>query len=158
MNTRREFLTDTSLGLLGTAIVVNNQQQKPGAPPAGTPPAFGTGPAVGPEVTPATFAEAEKVVQVELSAPDRAKWPSSRRSRPTPIGIPFCRGRSAGRNAAALCAVLMTRGNCPRATRTSPLPASRNFPDGSRRKELPPSVLHTFIWKGSRNSIPNSAA
>jgi len=77
MNTRREFLTNTSLGLLGTALVVNNQQQKPGAPPAGTPPAFGTGPAVGPEVTPATFAEAEKVVQVELSAPDRDMVASS---------------------------------------------------------------------------------
>ena len=77
MNTRREFLTNTSLGLIGTAVAVNNQQQKPGAPPAGTPPAFGTGPAVGPEVTPVTFAEAEKVVQVELSAQDRDMVASS---------------------------------------------------------------------------------
>ncbi len=77
MNTRREFLTNTSLGLIGTAVAVNAQQQKPGEPPAGTPPAFGTGPAVGPEVTPATFAEAEKVVQVEMSAPDRGMVASS---------------------------------------------------------------------------------
>lgn len=76
-NTRREFLTTTSLGLIGTAVAVNTQQQKPGEPPAGTPPAFGTGPAVGPEVTPATFAEAEKVVQVEMSAPDRVMVASS---------------------------------------------------------------------------------
>ncbi len=76
-NTRREFLTSTSLGLIGTAVAVSTQQQKPGEPPAGTPPAFGTGPAVGPEVTPATFAEAEKVVQVEMSAPDRAMVASS---------------------------------------------------------------------------------
>ena len=77
MNTRREFLTTTSLGLIGTAVAVNTQQQKPGEPPAGTPPAFGTGPAVGPEVTPATFAEAEKVVQVEMSGPDRGMVASS---------------------------------------------------------------------------------
>jgi len=76
-NTRREFLTSTSLGLIGTAVAVSTQQQKPGEPPAGTPPAFGTGPAVGPEVTPATFAEAEKVVQVEMSASDRGMVASS---------------------------------------------------------------------------------
>jgi Asp-tRNA(Asn)/Glu-tRNA(Gln) amidotransferase A subunit family amidase len=69
--TRREFLTETSLGLVG-ATVVRTQQQKPGEPPAGTPPAFGTGPAVGPEVSPVTFAEAEKVVQVEMTPADRA--------------------------------------------------------------------------------------
>jgi Asp-tRNA(Asn)/Glu-tRNA(Gln) amidotransferase A subunit family amidase len=77
MNTRREFLTNTSLGLIGTAVAVNTQQQKPGEPPAGTPPAFGTGPAVGPDVTPATFAEAEKVVQVEMSVPERGMVASS---------------------------------------------------------------------------------
>src|SRR5438128_1953122 len=35
--------------------------------PAGAPSAFGTGPAVGPEVSPSTLAEAEKLMQVELS-------------------------------------------------------------------------------------------
>jgi Asp-tRNA(Asn)/Glu-tRNA(Gln) amidotransferase A subunit family amidase len=74
--TRREFLTETSLGLLGAAVA-GTQQQKPGEPPAGTPPAFGTGPAVGPEVSPATFAEAEKVVQAEMSPADRETAASS---------------------------------------------------------------------------------
>src|SRR5271154_5511684 len=74
--TRRKFLTETSLGLFGVAVA-GAQQQKPGEPPAGTPPAFGTGPAGGPEVSPGTFAEAEKVVQVEMSAPDRAMVASS---------------------------------------------------------------------------------
>jgi Asp-tRNA(Asn)/Glu-tRNA(Gln) amidotransferase A subunit family amidase len=69
-NTRRDFLTLTSLGLVGAAVA-GTQQQKPGEPPAGTPPAFGTGPAVGPEVSPATFAEGEKLVQVELTSADR---------------------------------------------------------------------------------------
>jgi Asp-tRNA(Asn)/Glu-tRNA(Gln) amidotransferase A subunit family amidase len=75
--TRREFLAQTSLGLVGAAVT-RAQQQKPGEPPAGTPPAFGTGPAVGPEVSAGTFAEAEKVVQVEMSPADRemvaASW------------------------------------------------------------------------------------
>jgi Asp-tRNA(Asn)/Glu-tRNA(Gln) amidotransferase A subunit family amidase len=68
--TRRKFLTETSLGLVGVAMA-GPQQQKPGESPAGTPPAFGTGPAVGPEVSPVTFAEAEKVVQVEMSPAHR---------------------------------------------------------------------------------------
>jgi Amidase len=76
--TRREFLTQTSLGLVGAAVVrADVQQQKPAVPPAGTPPAFGTGPAVGPEVSTGTFAEAEKVVQVEMSAADRTMAASS---------------------------------------------------------------------------------
>jgi Asp-tRNA(Asn)/Glu-tRNA(Gln) amidotransferase A subunit family amidase len=77
--TRREFLTETSLGLVGAAVA-GTQQQKPGEPPAGTPPAFGTGPAVGPEVSPGTFAEAEKVVQVEMPPADREMVASSWRS------------------------------------------------------------------------------
>jgi Asp-tRNA(Asn)/Glu-tRNA(Gln) amidotransferase A subunit family amidase len=79
--TRRTFLTEASLGLVGAALAgatgAGAQQQKPGEPPAGTPPAFGTGPAVGPEVSTATFAEAEKVVQVEMTPPDRAMAASS---------------------------------------------------------------------------------
>ena len=68
---RRQFLTQTSLGLLGAAVAVrahpqdqpNEISQAPTQQPPGAPPAFGTGPAVGPEVSPATFAEAEKLVQ-----------------------------------------------------------------------------------------------
>jgi Asp-tRNA(Asn)/Glu-tRNA(Gln) amidotransferase A subunit family amidase len=37
------------------------------------PPAFGTGPAVGPAITPATLAEAEKLVQVQYTAAERAQ-------------------------------------------------------------------------------------
>jgi len=77
---RRHFLTQTSLGLLGTAVAVHSNAQDhpseiaqdPTQLPPGAPPAFGTGPAVGPEVSPATFAEAEKLVQVQLSSADRA--------------------------------------------------------------------------------------
>src|SRR5256714_277164 len=87
--TRREFVRQGSVGFVGvslaTAAVLAESQvpeasehgaagsaanaQEPITP--GAPPAFGTGPAVGPEVSPATFAEAEKLVQVELSAGER---------------------------------------------------------------------------------------
>jgi len=69
---RRQFLARTSLGLFGAAAAGPSKAQKPAELPPGAPPAFGTAPAVGPEVSPATFAEAEKLMQVELSATDRA--------------------------------------------------------------------------------------
>jgi Asp-tRNA(Asn)/Glu-tRNA(Gln) amidotransferase A subunit family amidase len=69
---RRQFLTQTSLGLLAAATTYRSYAQQPGDLPPGAPPAFGVGPAVGPDVSPATFAEAEKLVQVELTAGERA--------------------------------------------------------------------------------------
>ncbi|MCU1304034.1 MAG: Amidase [Candidatus Sulfotelmatobacter sp.] len=69
---RRQFLTQTSLGLLAAATGYRSYAQQPGDLPPGAPPAFGTSPAVGPEVSPTTFAEAEKLVQVELTAKERA--------------------------------------------------------------------------------------
>ncbi len=81
---RRIFLLG-SAAMLGTAAVARARQATPGAtppgatapqpgePPAGSPPAFGTAPAVGPQVSAATFAEAQKLVQVELTAPERAQ-------------------------------------------------------------------------------------
>jgi Asp-tRNA(Asn)/Glu-tRNA(Gln) amidotransferase A subunit family amidase len=85
--TRREFLSETSLGLLGVAALGHgqDQSQKPAEPPPGTPPAFGTAPAVGPEVSPVTFTEAEKLMQVEMSAADRAVAAASWRSNMAPL-------------------------------------------------------------------------
>ena len=78
---RREFLTTISLGLLGTAVMGQSQMQPPTQPQPGTPPAFGTAPPVGPEVSPTTFSEAAKLVQVKLSGADRdlaaASWRSN---------------------------------------------------------------------------------
>jgi Asp-tRNA(Asn)/Glu-tRNA(Gln) amidotransferase A subunit family amidase len=72
---RREFLTTASIGLLGAATVFEGkvEAQQPTDAPAGAPPAFGAGPAVGPEVSNATFAEAEKLVQVELQDDERSQ-------------------------------------------------------------------------------------
>src|ERR1700693_4310088 len=89
-NSRREFLSKTSLGLLATAAAphlkgtdIAGSMTDVGAQdptqqlPAGAPPAYGTGPAVGPEVSVATFSEAEKVVRVELTSPDLAQAAST---------------------------------------------------------------------------------
>src|SRR6266849_6738134 len=72
-NPRRQFLAQMSLGLLGAAVSLNAEAQEPSQLPPGAPSAFGTGPAVGPEVSPATFAEAEKLLQVKLSIADRTR-------------------------------------------------------------------------------------
>jgi Asp-tRNA(Asn)/Glu-tRNA(Gln) amidotransferase A subunit family amidase len=78
---RREFLTTTSLVVLGAAAIyrAEAQVQNPGNLPAGAPPAFGAGPPVGPAVTASTFAEAEKLTQFPLTEPERAmaaaSWP-----------------------------------------------------------------------------------
>ena len=79
---RRDFLKRTALGLASAALVATAraaaQPQAPPTPPSpptppGMPPAFGTGPSVGPEVTAATFAEAEKLVQVQFTPAERAQ-------------------------------------------------------------------------------------
>jgi hypothetical protein len=74
---RREFLTHAGLGVAGTIIAVNSElraeaQPATQEPTPGAPPAFGTGPAVGPKVSSVTFEEAEKLVQVQLSGAERA--------------------------------------------------------------------------------------
>ena len=93
---RREFLTQSTLALLASAAAHAQTPATPSTP--GAPPAFGTSPAVGPEVNPATFAEAEKLVQFPLSEKDRAQaagnWRSAmaplyeRRTGPRKVAIP----------------------------------------------------------------------
>ena len=75
MNTRRQFLIRAPIGLLGAVAACRGDepaQKAEATPPAGAPPAFGTSPEVGPEVSTATFAEAEKLAQVQMSAQERA--------------------------------------------------------------------------------------
>jgi len=72
-DSRRQFLAKTSLGLFGAAVSLNAEAQVPSQLPPGAPSAFGTGPAVGPEVSPATFAEAEKLARVELRPAERSE-------------------------------------------------------------------------------------
>jgi Asp-tRNA(Asn)/Glu-tRNA(Gln) amidotransferase A subunit family amidase len=72
-DSRRSFLRATSLGFLASAAAATDAMQTPTPPPPGTPPAFGTGNPAGPIVTAGTFAEAEKLVQITMSAHDRAQ-------------------------------------------------------------------------------------
>ncbi len=84
---RREFLTYTSLGMLAAAIQAKAQSptgQSQEMPP-GAPPAFGTSPAVGPEVSPATFAEAEKLAWLQMTPEDRATAASNWRMQMAPL-------------------------------------------------------------------------
>ncbi|QMV18205.1 amidase [Granulicella sp. 5B5] len=80
---RREFLAKGSMGLMGAAMAVRAEGQTPqGVPPQqagsqqatpGAPTAFGTAAAVGPKVDAETFAVAGKLMQVEMTAKDRAE-------------------------------------------------------------------------------------
>jgi len=69
---RRDFLTLSSLGILGAAAVSRIHAQNLSTLPPGAPPAFGAGPAFGPEVSVNTFAEGEKLVQFPLTDAERA--------------------------------------------------------------------------------------
>jgi Asp-tRNA(Asn)/Glu-tRNA(Gln) amidotransferase A subunit family amidase len=57
----------------------------PGVLPAGAPPTFGTAPPVGPEVTPATFAEAEKIAWVTMNDAERTMAAASWRTSMAPM-------------------------------------------------------------------------
>lgn len=72
-DSRRQFLAKTSLGLLGAAVSLNEkaEAQEPTQHPPGAPSAFGTGPAVGPEVSSATFADAEKLARIQFTPAER---------------------------------------------------------------------------------------
>src|SRR5690242_20086532 len=95
-NSRRQFLAKTSLGLLGAAVSMKADAQEPSQLPPGAPSAFGTGPAVGPEVSVATFAEAEKIARVQLTIAERTQaadsWRVDMRSEERRVGKE-CRSR-----------------------------------------------------------------
>jgi Asp-tRNA(Asn)/Glu-tRNA(Gln) amidotransferase A subunit family amidase len=79
-------LTHTPLALLGAAVASYAQTQNPAQQQTpGAPPAFGTAPAVGPEVTPATFAEAEKLVQVQMTPAEVAQAAGNWRMAMAPL-------------------------------------------------------------------------
>ena len=90
MNTRRQFLISAPLTFLVAATACRNETQPPAnsqtaqSPPAGAPPTFGTGKGSGPAVSPETFAEAEKLVQVELTPAERQQAADSWRESMAP--------------------------------------------------------------------------
>jgi Asp-tRNA(Asn)/Glu-tRNA(Gln) amidotransferase A subunit family amidase len=88
MNTRRQFLIQAPLAILTTATACRDhevpQTPAPGTPAPGAPPTFGTAAGAGPEVTPATFAEAEKLAEVTLTSAQRAQAAESWRQSMAP--------------------------------------------------------------------------
>ena len=101
MNTRRQFLITAPMAVLVTAAACRKQTTSPESPSApntaGAPPTFGTGAGAGPPVTPETFAEAEKLMQVTMTPPERQQaaetWRTSlaqyleRRTGPRKVSI-----------------------------------------------------------------------
>jgi Asp-tRNA(Asn)/Glu-tRNA(Gln) amidotransferase A subunit family amidase len=71
--------------LLGAAIHAQAPANQSSIPAPGTPTAFGTASPVGPLVSPATFGEAEKLVEVEMTAADRATAASNWRMQMAPV-------------------------------------------------------------------------
>jgi Asp-tRNA(Asn)/Glu-tRNA(Gln) amidotransferase A subunit family amidase len=89
MNTRRQFLLRAPLGFLVAAAACSTEspqssQQPATTPPPGAPPTFGTGKGSGPVVTPATFAEAEKLMQVTMTPAERQQAADSWRESMAP--------------------------------------------------------------------------
>ncbi len=74
---RRKFLAQASLAFVGTAAANALGQNEQTQPTPGAPPAFGTAPPVGPEVTAETFAQAEKLIQVNFKQEELAQCASN---------------------------------------------------------------------------------
>jgi Asp-tRNA(Asn)/Glu-tRNA(Gln) amidotransferase A subunit family amidase len=82
---RRDFVALTSMGLLSTAVPGQTPESQTPNPQPGAPTAFGTAPAVGPELSADTFAQAQKLVEVELTAPEIAEASQNWRMQMAPL-------------------------------------------------------------------------
>ncbi|HKW48898.1 MAG TPA: amidase [Gemmatimonadaceae bacterium] len=87
MNSRRHFLIQAPVALIGAVAACRAEEQKPGAggttaaaATPGAPPAFNTAPPVGPEVSTTTFAEAGKLAQVSMTDAQRQMMANSWRT------------------------------------------------------------------------------
>src|SRR6476619_414609 len=83
MNTRRQLLIRAPLSMLvAAAAIKSGNSQTPTQTPTtpGAPPTFGTGAGSGPVVTPETFAEAEKLMQVTMTTAERQQAANSWRT------------------------------------------------------------------------------
>src|SRR6202000_3390908 len=127
---RRQFLTQSSLGVLAALTVARDSTAAtpdvPAAPastPPGMPSAFATSPAAGPDVSAATFAAAEKLVQVKWNDRDLKQAAGSWRVAMAPLYE-----RRTGPKKLALEEVIVpaSRWN-PQIPQARPLQLHRNF-------------------------------
>jgi Asp-tRNA(Asn)/Glu-tRNA(Gln) amidotransferase A subunit family amidase len=154
---RRGFLVSSCAALLAPAGVAGAAQAPPAAagappaaPPAGTPPAFGTAPAVGPEVSAATFAEAEKLVAVELTTAERTQAAANWRS--SMAGV---HERRSGPRKVPLAASLAPYSTCsPVLPGHGPLPSRARFVRSERDPGPLPAadadIAYAPVWKLAR--------
>ena len=196
---RREFLGTASVGLVAAIAVSGGVAdavtaapgaadstaaavvglQEPTVGPAGAPPAFGAGPAFGPEVSTTTFREAEKLVQIQLNdgragrgsgelAEDdggvvrtarRAEESRDRERRRAVIrnGIRCCRGGRLVRRAMHLCAAVTMRERCRRATRTIAYAPVSKLSRWIERKQLTSERL-TQIYLARHREVRSEVA
>jgi Asp-tRNA(Asn)/Glu-tRNA(Gln) amidotransferase A subunit family amidase len=88
MNTRRQFLITAPLGFLIAATACRDESpttnSQSTSSTAGAPPTWGTGAGAGPPVTPNTFAEAEKLLQVTMTPAERQQAADSWRQSLAP--------------------------------------------------------------------------
>jgi Asp-tRNA(Asn)/Glu-tRNA(Gln) amidotransferase A subunit family amidase len=85
MSKSRRQLLEASIGLVTTLASCRKAAKESAEAPPGAPPAFGTAPDVGPPVSAATFAEAEKLVQVEMTPPECAMAAGNWRKSMAPL-------------------------------------------------------------------------
>jgi Asp-tRNA(Asn)/Glu-tRNA(Gln) amidotransferase A subunit family amidase len=154
---RREFLMTSGAALLAPGPVSGEEGQPtpPAIPPPaqatpGSPPAPGTPPPVGPEVGPATFAEAERLVMVELSATERAQAAQNWRS-----GMATIHERRSGPRQVPLAAALAPYSTWnPVLPGHGPLSQSDHFARSERAAGALPAadadIAHAPLWKLSR--------
>ena len=179
-HSRREFLSQSALGLVAAAVTSTEAlSQAPTPATPGAPPAFGTGPAAGPEVSVTTFVEAEKLVQVEMTQGDLAQaagnWrvamaplyerrvgprkitiPST--SRPTLAGRPRSPTNSRSPHATASSAPSPQLVRYPPPTTPSPTRRSIISRAGSKPANSPASASPTSISSASASSTRRSTA
>jgi Asp-tRNA(Asn)/Glu-tRNA(Gln) amidotransferase A subunit family amidase len=84
-NSRRRFLTSVSLGAVGATIGAYGSASAQSSAPPGAPSAFATSPPAGPEVSAATFGEAQKLMQIELSHQESLEAAGSWREAMAPL-------------------------------------------------------------------------
>jgi Asp-tRNA(Asn)/Glu-tRNA(Gln) amidotransferase A subunit family amidase len=92
MPSRRQFMRRAALGVAALAVDKRAFAAEPAPPattppplPAGSPPTFGSAQGVGPKVSAATFAEAEKLMQVTLTPAERAQAAKNWREAMAPM-------------------------------------------------------------------------
>jgi Asp-tRNA(Asn)/Glu-tRNA(Gln) amidotransferase A subunit family amidase len=145
-HSRRQFLATSSAALLASGAAVSAPD--PDQPPPGSPPAFGTAPAVGPEVSTTTFTEAERLMQVQMSPAERAQAAGNWRE-----SMAALYERRSGPRRLALAS-----DDLPYSIGRQPLPTPPYRADRFRRSELAAGPLpgtdadiaHAPVWKLSR--------